>query len=122
MVLKLWKVDQKYLENFEMCCWRRMEKVCCTDHVRNGYVLQRIKEERNILHTVNRRKAKWIGHVLCRNCLLQYVIEGKVEGRREVMRRRGRRFKQLLDDLEERRRHRKFKEEALDRTVWRACF
>jgi hypothetical protein len=22
----LWKVDQKYLEHFEMWCWRRMEK------------------------------------------------------------------------------------------------
>jgi len=27
--------DQKYLENFEMWCWRRMEKFSWTDHVRN---------------------------------------------------------------------------------------
>jgi hypothetical protein len=31
----LWKVDQKYLEHFEMWCWRRMEKISWTDHVRN---------------------------------------------------------------------------------------
>jgi hypothetical protein len=31
----LWKVDQKYLESFEMWCWRRMEKISWTDHVRN---------------------------------------------------------------------------------------
>jgi len=36
--------------------------------------------------------------------------------------RRGGRHKQLLEDLEERRGCRKLKEEALDRTVWRACF
>jgi hypothetical protein len=24
--------------------------------------LQRVKEERNILHTIKRRKANWIGH------------------------------------------------------------
>jgi len=27
--------DQKYLESFEMWCWRRMEKISWTDHVRN---------------------------------------------------------------------------------------
>jgi hypothetical protein len=30
----LWKVDQKYLGNCEMWCWRRME-IRWTDHVRN---------------------------------------------------------------------------------------
>ena len=28
-------VDQKHLESFEMWCWRRMEKISWTDHVRN---------------------------------------------------------------------------------------
>jgi len=27
--------DQKRLESFEMCCWRRMEKISWSDHVRN---------------------------------------------------------------------------------------
>jgi hypothetical protein len=27
--------DQKYLECFKMWCWRRMEKISWTDHVRN---------------------------------------------------------------------------------------
>ena len=31
--------DQKYLERFEMWCWRRMEKISWTDHVRNEDVL-----------------------------------------------------------------------------------
>jgi hypothetical protein len=56
------KVDQKYLESFEMWCWRRMGKISWTDRVRNEEVLHRVKEERNILHTVKRRKANWIGH------------------------------------------------------------
>jgi len=50
--------DQKHLENFEMCCWRRMEKISWTDHVRNEEVLLRINEQRNI------EKANWIGHIL----------------------------------------------------------
>jgi hypothetical protein len=34
-----------------------------------------------------KRKAKWIGHILRRNCLLQQVIEGKIKGEMEVTRR-----------------------------------
>jgi len=59
---------------------------------------------------------------LLRNCLLQRVIEGKVKGRIEVTGRRGRRRKKLLDDLKERRGYSHLKEEALDRTMWRARF
>jgi hypothetical protein len=71
-------VDQKYLESFEMWCWRRMEKISWIDHVRNEKVLQRVKEERNILKTIKRKKADWIGHILHRNCLLKHVIDGKI--------------------------------------------
>jgi hypothetical protein len=90
--------------------------------VRNEEVLHRVKEERNILHTIKRRKANWIGHILRRNCLLKHVIEGKIEGRIEITGRRGRRRKQLLDDLKEKRRYWKFKEEVLSRTLWRIRF
>jgi hypothetical protein len=55
--------------------------------VGNEEVLYTVKEERNIIHTVNRRKGNWSGHVLCRNCLLKQVIGGKIEGRKELMRR-----------------------------------
>jgi hypothetical protein len=79
-------MDQKYLESFEMWCWRRMEKISWTDRVRNEEVLHRVKE-RNILHTIKRRKANWIGHILHRNCLLKHAIEGKLEGRIEMTER-----------------------------------
>jgi hypothetical protein len=36
--------------------------------------------------------------------------------------RRGRRRKQVMDDLKEMRRYCELKEEALDGTRWRACF
>jgi hypothetical protein len=85
--------------------------------VRNEEVLHRVKEERNIVNTIKRRKANWIGHILRGNCLLKHVIEGKLEGRIEMMGRRGRRRKQLLYDLKEKRRYWKLKEEALDRTM-----
>ena len=73
--------DQKYLESFEMWCWRRMEKISWTDHVRNEEVLLSVNEQRIILHEIRKRKANWIGHILRRNCLLKQVIEGKIKGR-----------------------------------------
>jgi len=57
-----------------------MEKISWTDHVRNEAVLLRVKEQRNILHEIRKRKVNWIGHILRRNCLLQRVIEGKTQG------------------------------------------
>jgi hypothetical protein len=73
-------VHQKHLESFEMWCCRRMEKISWTNHVRNEEVLLTVKEQRNILHEISKRKANWIGHILRRNCLLQQVIEGKIRG------------------------------------------
>jgi len=115
-------MDQKHLESFQMWCWRRMEKISWTDHVRNEDVLLRVKEQRNILHEIRKRKANWIGHILCRNCILQRVTEGKIQGGIEVTGRQGRRRRKLLDDLKERRGYSHLKVKALDRTMWRACF
>jgi hypothetical protein len=42
-------------------------------------VLHRVREKRHFIHTVKRRKANWIGHILGRNCLLEHVMEGKRE-------------------------------------------
>jgi hypothetical protein len=67
-------------------CWRRMEKISWTDHVRNEEVLLRVNEQRNILHEIRKRKANWIGHILRRNCLLKQVIEGKIKEEMEVTR------------------------------------
>jgi len=120
--LTLRAVDQKHLESFEMWCWGRMEKFSSTDHVRNEEVLLRVKEQRNILHEIRKRKANWIGHVLRRNCLLQWVTEGKIQGRIEVTGRQGRRRRKLLDDLKKRRGYSHLKEQALDRTMLRARF
>ena len=63
-------------------------------------------------------KANWICHILSNNCLLKHIIEGKIEGGIEVTGRQGRRGKQLLDDLKERREYWKLKEIALDHTLW----
>jgi hypothetical protein len=59
----------------------------------------RVKEDINILHRIKQRKANWIGHTLRRNCLLKHVVEDKRKDKGAGG--RGRRCKQLLDDLKE---------------------
>jgi hypothetical protein len=78
-----------------------MEKISWNAHVKYE-VLQRLKEERNILHKIKQRQTNCIGHILRRNCLLKHVTEEEIEGRIEVTGRRGRRRKQLLDDFKKR--------------------
>jgi hypothetical protein len=89
--------------------------------VRKVEVLLRVNEQRNILHEISKRKSNWNGQILGRNCLLQQVIERKLKGGVEVTGRR-RRSTKLPDDLKERRGYSHMKEEALDRTMWRAGF
>jgi hypothetical protein len=98
------------------------KKTSWTDHVINEEVLHRVKEQRNILHEIRKRKANWIGHILHRNCILQRVIEGKIQGGIEVTGRQGRRRRKLLDNLKERRGYSHLKEGALYHTVWRVHF
>ena len=81
-------------------------------------MLLRVKEQRNI----RKRKANWTDHILRRNCLLKQVIEGKIKGEMEVTRRRGRRRRELLDDLKDSRGYSHLKEEAVDRAMWWNCF
>jgi len=69
--------DQKYPGSSEMWCWRRME-ISWTEYVENELDSHRVKNERNILHTVNSRKANWMDHILHRICILKHIIEGKV--------------------------------------------
>jgi len=68
-----------------------------------------------------KKKFNWMGHILRRNCLINHSIEGKIEGRVEMTGRRERRRRELLDDLKDQQTsgYFKFKDEALDRTLWR---
>jgi len=45
-ICTLRRVDKKFQNNFEMWCWRRMEKISLTDRVRNEEVIQRVRERR----------------------------------------------------------------------------
>jgi hypothetical protein len=94
-----------------------------TDRVKNE-VLQRVKIERNIVSTINRTKANWIGHVLRSSFLLRHVIEGRIDGMMTVTvtGREGRRRKRLLDYYKGTRGYWKLTKEVLDCSLWRTHF
>jgi hypothetical protein len=104
-----------------MLCWRSTEKISLTIRVKNEEVLHRIKEEWNVLHTIKRRQANWIGYILLRYCLLKHVTEGKMDRRIKVTERQGRRHKQLVDDPKKMIEYWKFKKETLHHTPQRTC-
>ena len=89
------KLERKYLENFEMRCWSRMEKIKWSEKVSNEQVLDRIVEKRALLNNIPHRKAIWFRHIMRRSCLLHDAIEEYTKDLKGV----GRRRTQLLDDL-----------------------
>jgi predicted metal-binding protein len=58
-----------------------MEKTSWTDSLRNERVLQRVKEESIIPHTIKMREVSCVGHCVRRNCILKHVFEGKLKER-----------------------------------------
>ena len=60
------------------------------------YCLESRSREISYTKYVNGRRT---GHILRRNCLLQWVTEGKIQGGIEVTGRQGRRRRKLLDDF-----------------------
>jgi hypothetical protein len=104
-----------------MWCWKKWRRSFGPVRVGNKEVLHRVKKDINIEHTINRSEAKCIFQFLDRNIFLKHVIEGKIEGRIEVMGRRGRRHEQLLAGLKEKRGCCKLKEEVLELILWRNC-
>ena len=100
-------------------CWKGME-ISRTDRVRNE-VYHRVAEEMNILHTIERRKANWVGLILGTNCLIKQVIGGNIEGRTEVTGFRGR-SKQLLDGRKENRGYWKYgsnRSHSVESSLWK---
>ena len=62
---------------------------------KNAILLESVGEERIMLELIRKRKTNWLGHWLRRNCLLQDVLEGMVEGKKV----RGLRRYQMIDSI-----------------------
>jgi len=71
-----WKFREVFQKYLEMWWWKRIEKLSWTSRVKNKEY-DTVREDRNALQTIKRRKANWFVHILRRNCLLKHAIEGK---------------------------------------------
>ena len=60
-----------------------------------------IKKERNIVRTIKRRKADYIGHILRTNCLLRHIFKAEIVEGIKATGRRGRGRNQQMDVLQE---------------------
>jgi hypothetical protein len=110
------------VQSFKIYCHRNEDEE--NENIRTAKLYQSFTLTK-VIHfsiCIEKRKANWIGHKLRRNCILKHFVEGKTEGKRDVIARRGIRSKQLLDDRKETRGYWGLKEEAPDHTVWRTHF
>lgn len=82
-------------------------------------VLHNVKRERYIPRIV-KYKANWFGHSLHWNGIIERAIERTIEESIDVTGRRGRRCKQILDNLKVTRGYYKLKYEGLARALWGA--
>ena len=78
-----------------MWVWRRMKRIEWTDKVKHAVVLESVAEGRKMLELINNKKSNWLGHWLRRNCLLKDALEGMVNGKKVL----GRRRYQMIDNI-----------------------
>lgn len=82
--LETWTVRKKevnYVESFEMWLGQRWEIIKCTDKLKNREVLEIVKEGKNMLHAVRKKKADWLNRILRTNCTQKVIIEGNIIGK-----------------------------------------
>jgi len=73
---------KKRLESMEMWCYRRMMKIPWTDMVKNEDVLERVKEQRQIIKRITEKQMRFLGHIAREDNLEKLVLDGKIDGSR----------------------------------------
>ena len=86
---------QRNIAAAEMWFYRRMLRISYMDRVNNEEVLRRVGMERELLHIIEQRQLKFLGHVIRKGALEDLSLTGKFKGKR----RRGRRRKRFLDNF-----------------------
>jgi hypothetical protein len=60
-----------------------MNKISWVERKTNEIVLQEVREKRNIMSHILKRKTKLIGHLIRHNTFINNIFEGKIMGRKE---------------------------------------
>ena len=68
---------------FELCCWRRLLRVPCTERRSNQSILKEISPEYSFEGLMLKLKLQYFGHLMRRTDSLEKILRlGKIEGRR----------------------------------------
>ena len=78
----LGKIERDRLEAAEMWMWRRLTRTSWVEKKSNAKVLEEINEKRMLVKELEKRRIKFIGHILRHNELLINIFEGKMLGKR----------------------------------------
>jgi len=96
-ILQLWRI-------LLLRKWRKYQWKYIFCLIREDCEKKKVHKEnhrgKNFLRKIGKRNVKCIDHISCRNSNLPQVINGKIEGETEVKWRRGRRCRQILDNIE----------------------
>lgn len=93
------EADKKKIEAFEMWCYRRMLKIKWTDKIKNEEVLSQIAEERNLWKTIQKRRDRFVGHLLRHDSLVRDVLEAETGKVRKQGRPRLEYCSQIVKDV-----------------------
>ncbi|GFN76223.1 endonuclease-reverse transcriptase [Plakobranchus ocellatus] len=89
------KEIQKKIEAAEMWFFRRMLRVPWTARKTNEEVLKETESTRSLMNRIRRRQAKFVGHIMRREGLENFVTTGRMEGKKS----RGRQREKMLDGM-----------------------
>lgn len=90
-ILDAYRARTKKLGAFEMCMYRRVLRIPCSEHITNAEVMRRIGREREVLNTVKIWNLQYLRHILRndnRFHFLRKILQEKVLRRRGVGRRK----------------------------------
>jgi hypothetical protein len=85
------ELTSKKIEAFEIWLYRRMLIISSIDRISNQRVLEKMGKQKELLNTIKARKLEYIGHIMRNNQrynTLQLILQGKIEGKISVGRRR----------------------------------
>ena len=93
------RIDERRLKAFKMWLYRRMLRISWVERVTNVEVLRCMKKEREALLTIKKRKLLYMGHVMRgeKYQTLQVIMQGKIQGKRSMGRRRNSWLKNLRE-------------------------
>ena len=78
------KAEYQRIDAFELWCWRRLLRVCCTERRSNLSILKEISPEYSLERLMLKLKIQYFGYLMRRaDSFEKALMLGKIEGRRK---------------------------------------